>query len=50
MGKHISAIKARGATILGNHAVLKVLLVSIGLTIVAFIIVAMTLGSTFDNF
>ena len=42
MGKRISAIKARGAVILGSGAMLKVLVISVGLSIVAFIAVAMT--------
>lgn len=41
MGKRISAVKARGAIILGNGAMLKVLLISLGLVILAFIVVAM---------
>ena len=41
MGKRISELKARGAVILGGGAMLKVLLISLGLVIVAFIIVAL---------
>ena len=41
MRKRISALKARGAVILGRGAMLKVLLISMALAIVAFFVVAM---------
>ncbi len=41
MGKRISAVRARGAVILGRGAMLKVLVISLGLVILAFIVVAM---------
>lgn len=41
MGKRISAVKARGAVILGGGAMLKVLIISLSLIVLAFIVVAM---------
>ena len=41
MSKRISALKARGAVILGHGAMVKVLLISMALGIVAFIVVGM---------
>lgn len=40
MGKRISALKARGAEILGRGGMLKVLVISILLVVVAFVVVA----------
>ena len=39
MRKRISELKARGAVILGHGAMLKVLLISLALGVVAFIVV-----------
>lgn len=41
MRKRVSEITARGAEIVGNGSVLKVLLTSLGLLVVAFIVVFM---------
>lgn len=41
MRKRISELKARSADIVGNGSVLKVLLISLGLVVAAFIIVFM---------
>ena len=41
MRKRISELKARSADIVGHGAVLKVLLISLGLVVAAFIIVFM---------
>lgn len=40
MRKHISALKARGAAIVGHGAMLKTLLASVVLVVVAFVAVA----------
>lgn len=41
MHKRLSEVKARGAVILGHGAMLKVLLASLAMVVVAFIAVAM---------
>lgn len=43
MDKRISELKARGAVILGDGAMLKVLLISMGLGAAAFITVALVM-------
>jgi hypothetical protein len=41
MLKHISSLRARGAEIMGNGSMLKVLLASTILVVVAFVVVAL---------
>lgn len=48
MRKQISEIRARGAEIVGHGAILKVLLISLGLVVVAFVIVGMVMSRALD--
>jgi hypothetical protein len=45
MRKRLSELKARGSVIVGHGAMLKVLLVSIALVVVAFLVIAVLYGA-----